>query len=182
MSKWRAATLLCGLSVVGMFFLSGVVGARTQQTYFEQMKGALGRACLQQAGLGVPNDDPDLFRAACSFISSTLQQLHPGDGDSEVFDALVESFGAEVPGLSALTACDVCVQSVTDFESYLATNGTADEIGDALALACSKKFTKKAQINQCLQNVAAANVPELIDFALANLPPQTACQQLTLCP
>jgi hypothetical protein len=181
MNKVRAATVLGGLTMVGMLMLSSLTGAKAEQSYFYQLKGALGRACLQHATQGVAEEYQDIFRAACSFVSSTLQELAPSAGEAEIREALVDAFGEETPGLSALSSCEECVQSVSDFEAYLATNGTVVDIQEAVALSCLKQFTKRAQINQCLQNVDAANIPSLIDFTLANLPPGTACQELRLC-
>jgi hypothetical protein len=182
MTRARATAVLGGLTMVGMLMLSSLAGARAEQSYFYQLKGAMGRACLQYATQSIEEEKQDIFRAACSFASAALQKLLPGDGDAEVLAALVASFGEEAPGVSALSSCDECIEGISDLEAYLATNGTAANIQDALALSCLKQFTKKAQINKCLQNVAAVSVPRLIDFALANLPPTAACTQLQLCP
>jgi hypothetical protein len=181
MSKARAATLLGGLTMVGILGLSSLVGANDPRSYFHSLKGALGRGCLQQATLNVADEDQDIFVAACSFVFSTLRELSPGEGEPEIRQALLDAFAAETPGVSTRSSCTQCVEGIQDLESYLASNGTAASIQDALALGCRKRF-KDAPLTECLQNVAAASVPQLIDFALANYPPATACTTLQLCP
>lgn len=189
MSKPRAAALLGGLAMVGVLVLSSLVGA--QQSYFQQLKGALGRACLQHTTENVDDDFRDIFRAACSFTSVTLQELPPGEGDLEdrvgLREALLAGF-AEAPGLGTapspptVDSCDECLAAIQPFESFLATNGTADGIRDAVEAACRKKFTETPQIDQCLETVAETPIPQLIDFVLANYPPLTVCEGLQFCP
>lgn len=181
MSKPRAAALLGGLTVAGMLVLSSLVGASQGQSYFSQLKGALGRGCLQHATENVGSGQQEIFRAACSFVASTMQELTPDAAAPEKREALLGAFAAETPGLGTPTSCMQCVQTVQDFESYLATNGTAAGIEDALALGCQKKFTSTL-LTECLQNLADMSTPQLIDFALANLPPVTACTEMQMCP
>lgn len=182
MRKARAATLLGGLTVVGMLALSNLVGASAQSTYFAQLKGAFGRSCLQYAAQNIPEGERSIFGAACAFMASTLAELQPGDGDAEMTTALVKALAEETPGVSPLVSCEVCIQSISDFEAYLAVNGTVRRIDEALQAGCRKKYTKQPQLNECLQKVAGANTPALVDFALANVPPVTACEQMHLCP
>jgi hypothetical protein len=205
MSKGKAAAVLGGLILTGLMLVSGLAVAgggknsRDQHSkhrdpgYFAQLEEDFRHGCWEEAFSRDPSFiPPKAFLAACLFIVRTLIPLEPDqlprldqvltNRDAEdIEEAALEAFRKETPGLKRRSTCDECVLAVSDLEVALATNGTATDTVDALEAGCDEHFFRHfAKAKQCRKYVSP--VPLLIDFVLANLPPETVCQELKFCP
>jgi hypothetical protein len=72
--------------------------------------------------------------------------------------------------------CAGCIQMMSNLQSWLATNGSAQLLADSLAGACAAQFDDPTQCEDTLRTTAA----QVIDRFLANLPPQTTCDDSAL--
>jgi hypothetical protein len=194
MSKGRAAVVLGVLVLTGLLFLSGLAVAGgghrfkdSQPGYFAKLQGVFRYACWERAKSDdLLTDEPRAFLGACLFFVRVLKPLTPAQVLTnteldEVREAFLDAFAKETPGLGRRSTCDECVQAVSDLEAFLATNGTARDIEAALSEGCDDRFfhhPKKAA--ECRKLIG--QVPLLIDFALAELPPEIACEELKFCP
>lgn len=177
MSKARAAGVLGSLMLCGLLFLSSLAVAGGDN-YFAKLKGTFLRACSKQASELQTDIGAHAFREACSFVVRVLENLpsNPNPEETETQEAFLDALK------NTGETCDQCVAAVGDLQTSLAANNTAQDIEDALAAGCEKRFSDTAEADQCRQNVDAVNVPLMVNFFTSDLPPLVACRELTLCP
>jgi hypothetical protein len=195
MSKRRAAAVLGVLVLTGLLFLSGLAvaggGPRFKDPYlgyFTKLQGAFRHACWERAKSDdLLSGEPRLFLDACLFIVRALKPLTPiqvlniTTAEDELREAFLDAFAKDTPGLRRRSTCDECVEAVSDLEAFLATNGTSLDIEAALSEGCDDRFFYHLQkAAECRRLIG--RLPQLIDFALADLPPVTVCQELKFCP
>jgi hypothetical protein len=198
MSKARAAGVLGALILCGLLFLSNLVIAQ-KDNYFARLQGAVTRGCLELALL--PNVAPDdgstpsatvFFFDACTLFVHALKDVTPSlTPSNSTLEEFEDAFLGEMAGFivrwaarvdAQENACDECVQVVQDVEIFLAANGTAASLEDALLAGCEERFSNPTEADQCRQIVEAVGVPVLVDFILGNFPPLTLCRELNFCP
>lgn len=72
--------------------------------------------------------------------------------------------------------CGGCVQMISNLQAWLATNGSAQLLADAMASACAGRFDDPTACEDTLTTKSL----QVIDRFLANSPPQTACTDRAL--
>jgi hypothetical protein len=111
-------------------------------------------------------------RNACQFVISVL--LDVGDLNQTVLDAL-----QDVLKLGSKTSCLDCIAKVQDLEATLGANGTAEDIINAVDLAC-ERFDHSLSL-LCANETAIQAIPQLIDNILGNFAPVATCIDLGFC-
>jgi hypothetical protein len=71
--------------------------------------------------------------------------------------------------------CAGCIQILTNFEAWLAANGSARNVSDVMATACVGRFDDPTLTQQCEDEIGQI-LGVVIDRVLANLPPVPTCQ------
>jgi hypothetical protein len=164
--KLKRVAVLGGILLTGVFFI-GKFPAAGQGPNSVPNYGSLRQACL--------NDT--LTVGGCLVAAAALNQVRAGSTDIQpVLAALRNALN-----LTGKTTCDSCVTTTANFESLLATNGTAQEIEQTLHAACARDFPDFTSQQAC-DGFVDGNVPQIIDHLLANYPPVTLCQNFGFCP
>jgi hypothetical protein len=187
----KAAAVLGVLILCGFIVLAGGLGSKATTSslfpqltseaiaatgsFFAKLQGAILRGCSDVFAGG------DLFDA-CALFAGAVKSLTPSSTVEEFGTALVDEIGKEAKANSKGegSACDECSQFVFDIEAALDTNGTVEGIQEALTLACERRLSDPAQLDQCFQLVA--QIPAAVNFTLNNFSPDVICQQVKLCP
>ena len=173
MNKLKAAGLLGALALAAVTLLASVPASGDGGYLITGMVSRLKRFCA-----------PGEYREACRYVANIIVPATPilqeiQNGDPIPQDKLDPFLRVAATRMAPLVApertCDGCVQTVSDFESLLATNGVALAIADMLDDACAARFRNDTVLAQQCQGEIGFTVPNLIDALLANLPPITMC-------
>jgi hypothetical protein len=177
MKKLKAAAVLGALALAAITLLSSVPASGEGGFLITSMVSRLKRFCV-----------PGQYRETCRYIANLIVPATPflpelQNGDPIPEDKLAAFSRVAVARMGPLVApestCDGCVQKVSDIESLLATNGTADNIADQMDDACAARYRNDATLAQQCAGEVSFVVPHLIDVLLANLPPSTMCAEGT---
>ena len=188
MSKARAAGVLGALILCGLLFLSSFAVA-AKNSYFAALQGAFTRGCMlvtQDAQVG-----EDVFLEGCLLVVRALRALptfnNTPDDIAQALLTEVQTFQRDEvvrartePGRP--DECLQCVQTVQEFEAFLAANNTVADIEEAVSIGCARRFSDPVKLDQCL-TIATNDVFAIaVDRFLAEFPPLTACRALNVCP
>lgn len=177
MNKLKAAGLIGALALAVVTLLTSIPASGDGGYLITGMVSRLKRFCA-----------PGEYREACRYVANLIvpatpflpeienqQPIPPGELDTFLRVAVARM----APIVAPERTCDGCTQTVSDFESLLATNGTARIIADMMDDACDARYRNDTALaQQCAAEVGFV-VPPLIDALLANLPPNTMCSSGT---
>ncbi len=173
MKKLRAAAVLGGLALAAVTLVTSIPATGNSGYLITSMTSRIKRFCA-----------PGELRDACRYLANVIVPATPLFPYFSSNDPIPPAtLGAFLPVAATRMAplvapertCDGCVQTVSDFESLLATNGTTTQIIDMMDDACTARFRRDAaSAAQCASEIAGT-IPALVDLILANLPPLTAC-------
>lgn len=173
MKRLKAAFLLSGLTLIAVVLLTSL-GSAKQGLLPNRLAKDLRAACDNlPSGSG-----DDVKTPACIVVAELFTSASPDSFLSDVAKATKKWFGIK-NGPKNDANCAACVERVTDFESYLATNGTAQNLGNVFGQVCVAEYANPSQQAACLD--AIATLPSQIDYLLANAPPPTLCKELGVC-
>ena len=177
MKKLKAAGLLGALALAAVTLLTSVPASGDNGFLIAGMVTKIKHFCA-----------PGEFREACRYVATVMAAATPFLPELQNSEDIPEAeLAAFLPAAANLMkkvvgparTCDDCVEAVQDLESFLATNGTAAAIADMMDDACPVRFRKDPALAQQCAGEINSTIPPLIDFLLANLPPQTACSSGT---
>jgi hypothetical protein len=175
MKKLKAAGLLAALALAAVTLLTSIPASGDGGFLITSMVTRIKRFCA-----------PGEFREACRYLANVIVPATPilpyiqnPQGPPIPADKLAAFLPVAAtrmaPVVSPERTCDGCVESVSDLEALLATNGTVQVIADMMDDACTARFRNDtASAQQCAGEIHST-LPGLIDLLLANLPPVTAC-------
>jgi hypothetical protein len=178
MTKLKGAAILGSLVVAGAVLL-GSMPASSATSFLLVSGQRLAKTC-RNTGATEP---------VCKFVANAVDRLAGVDLQQPVDDTLAYKTLRKLRGpikkqmkqgcCVGLSRCDACVQAVSNVESYLATNGSAQTLADTLETACDGRFSDPAVTAECKNQIDAA-LPSIIDWILANYPPDSTCKSRAL--
>lgn len=174
MTKLKGAVILGAMALAGVTLLSSLPASSA--TSFLLVSGTrLAKACR----------DTGATEPVCKFMANAVDRLAGVDLGQPVDETLVYKTLRKLRGpikksikqgcCAGQDRCEACVTAVSEVESYLATNGTAQLLADTLETACDGRFADPNVTAECKFQINGA-VPPIIDWILANYPPVTACE------
>lgn len=174
MTKLKGAVILGAMALAGVTLL-GSLPASSATSFLLVSGTRLAKAC-RNTGATEP---------VCKFVANAVDRLAGVDLQQPVDERLVYKTLRKLRGpikkavkqgcCVGLNRCDACVTAVSEIEAYLATNGTSLMLADTLETACDGRFADPNVTAECKGQINGA-IPPIIDWLLANYPPQIACQ------
>jgi hypothetical protein len=173
MKRLKAIGILGALALTGLTLLTTAPASGNGSFLITSMVSRLKRFCA-----------PGELRPGCRYLANLIVPASPFLGELVAGDPIppsqLEPFlrvavARMGPVVAPERTCMGCVEKVSDFESLLATNGTAQDLTDMMDDACAARFRKDAMLAQQCADELGQVIPSLIDLILANAPPLPAC-------
>lgn len=179
MNKLRAAGLLGGLALAAVTLLTSMPAKGDEGLLISSMVSRLKRFCAAGEYRDVCRYMANIIVPATPllpYIAPAPGEPDPGPIPADKLAKFVQVASTRLaPYVRPERTCEGCIEKVSDFEALLATNNTSQSIANMMDDACAARFKNDAASAARCTGEVQTLMPYLIDFLLANVPPQTAC-------